>query len=395
MDTRRSLRHSHLFSFLFVLVGLCCSCLTLAQTSGISATVIGTFREPWAFAFLPDGRGLVTEKSGALKLVTGKNESYNISGVPEVAYLGPGKGQGGLGDVVLHPNYAQNHLVYISYAEPGTGDLSGAAVARGRLELTANGGTLTNLEVIWRQTPKVTGNGHYSHRIAFDAAGYLWISSGERQKFTPAQQMDTNLGKILRLNDDGTVPSDNPFVSQGGVAGQIWSLGHRNILGLAFDANGQLWDVEMGPQGGDELNRIVRGENYGWPVVSNGRNYDSATDDIPDHSTRPDFMAPVLSTPDSVVVSPSNLMFYNGSMFPDWQGDAFISGLTHGTLSRIEFTGNTAREAQRWRLSTRVRSVEQGPDGSIWLLEDGTTQSIQGMPATNGMGRLVRISRTP
>ncbi len=357
-------------------LALCCCNVVLAQSQGVTATVMGSFNEPWAIDFLPDGRALVTEKAGALKLVAGQNLIYDITGEPTVAY----GGQGGLGDVELHPDFAQNQFVYISYAEAGTGG-RGAAVARARLNLTATGGTLTEMVVIWRQVPKVAGTGHYSHRIAFDDAGYLWISSGERQQATPAQQMDTNLGKILRLNADGSVPSDNPFAGTGGVAAQIWSLGHRNILGLAFDELGRLWDVEMGPQGGDEFNLIVRGENYGWPVVSNGRNYGSAVDDIPNHSTRPDFEAPMASTGDSVVVSPSSLMFYSGSHFPDWQGDAFISGLTHRTLSRIEFTSvDRVREAQRWSFPVRVRAVEQGPEGGIWLLEDG-----------NG-GRLVRYT---
>jgi len=345
-----------------------CADFALAQNNGVTATIMGRFNEPWAFTFLPDGRALVTEKPGALKLLAAQDQIYDISGVPAVAY----GGQGGLGDVVLHPNFAGNQLVYISYAEAGTGGTTGAVVARARLQLTATGGALSDLEVVWRQTPKVVGQGHYSHRIAFDAAGMLWISSGERQQFTPAQQMDTNLGKIIRLRDDGSVPADNPFATMGGVTAQIWTLGHRNVLGLAFDSAGRLWDVEMGPQGGDELNLIVRGANYGWPLVSNGRNYNSPTDDIPNHSTRPDFAAPAASTPDSTVVSPSNLMFYSGSQFPDWQGDAFISGLTYGTLSRIEFNGTNAHEAQRWRFAgTRVRSVEQGPEGGIWLLEDG------------------------
>ncbi len=334
-----------------------------AQSEGITVSIMGQFREPWALEFLPDGRALVTEKPGALKLLAGQNEIYDVAGVPVVAY----GGQGGLGDVVLHPDFARNQLVYLSYAERGTGNTAGAAVARARLELTSRGGMLVGLQVIWRQWPKVAGTGHYSHRIAFDAAGYLWISSGDRQQMTPAQQMDTNLGKILRLNDDGSVPADNPFVHLGGIGAQIWSLGHRNVLGLAFDGIGRLWEVEMGPQGGDELNLILRGDNYGWPVVSNGNHYDGR--DIPDHPTRPEFRAPVLFA--NPVISPSSLMFYSGSHFPDWQGNAFISGLTFGTVSRIEFNSvDNAREAQRFYFNTRVRAVEQGPEGGIWVLED-------------------------
>jgi glucose/arabinose dehydrogenase len=372
-DFTRCSRH---FAFVTTLCALCCAQPVLAQSTGVTETVMGTFNEPWALEFLPDGRALVTEKGGALKLLAGQNQIYDISGEPAVAY----GGQGGLGDVVLHPNFASNQLVYLSYAESGTGG-TGAAVARARLQLTGTGGTLSQLTVIWRQVPKVSGMGHYSHRIAFDANGYLWISSGERQQATPAQQMDNNLGKILRLHDDGSVPADNPFANLGGVAAQIWSLGHRNVLGLAFDELGRLWDVEMGPQGGDELNLIVRGENYGWPVVSNGRNYNSPVDDIPDHHTRPEFRSPILATGDSVVVSPSSLLFYSGSEFPEWRGNAFVSGLTHHTVSRIEFPSvDSAREAQRWTFPVRVRAVEQGPEGGVWLLEDG-----------NG-GRLIRYT---
>lgn len=364
------MRRSHPRTFAFAAVlALCSSHMALAQNNGVTATVMGTFNEPWAIEFLPDGRALVTEKSGALKLLAAQNQVYDITGEPLVAY----GGQGGLGDIVLHPDFATNQLVYISYAEAGSNDTRGAAVARARLDLTATGGTLSDLQVVWRQVPKTSGTGHYSHRIAFDGAGYLWISSGERQLATPAQQMDTNLGKIVRLNADGSVPGDNPFANMGGVAAEIWSLGHRNVLGLAFDELGRLWDVEMGPQGGDELNLIVRGENYGWPLVSNGRNYNSPVDDIPDHSTTSQYRAPMGSTGDSRVISPSSLMFYNGSQFPDWQGDAFISGLTNRTVSRIEFTSvDSLREAQRWTFPMRVRAVEQGPEGGIWLLEDGS-----------------------
>jgi glucose/arabinose dehydrogenase len=195
----------------------------------------------------------------------------------------------------------------------------------------------------------------------------MWISSGERERGPRAQQMDTNLGKIVRLYDDGSVPPDNPFVHLGGIAAEIWSLGHRNVLGLAFDGFGRLWAVEMGPAGGDELNLIFRGDNYGWPIVSEGFTYGGV--DIPDHYTHPEFRPPALSA--SPVVSPSSIIFYTGSHFPEWQGNAFISGLTRHTVSRIEFpTMDSAREAQRFHFGARVRAVEQGPEGGIWLLED-------------------------
>lgn len=283
--------------------------------------------------------------------------------MPEVAY----QGQGGLGDVVLHPDFEENGWVYLSYAEAGDGDTRGAAVARAKLELDENGGgRLADLQVIWRQVPKVTGAGHYGHRIAFDKDNYLWITSGERQKFDPAQDMESNLGKIVRLHDDGSVPKDNPFSDKGGVTAQIWSLGHRNPLGLAFDAQGRLWNHEMGPQGGDELNLVEHGGNYGYPVVSQGDHYDGKP--IPDHEERPEFKEPVITWVPSI--SPAGFVIYSGSEFPEWQGNGFIGGLASQLLVRVEFDGTTAREAARYDMGARIREVEQGPDGALWILED-------------------------
>lgn len=327
------------------------------------ATPVATFDEPWAMTFLPDGRLLVTEKEGRLLVVTqGGEKSSPVTGVPEVDY----GGQGGFGDVVLHPDFATNGIVYLSYVEAGEGDVRGAAVMRAKLTLTDDGGTLSEQQVIWRQDPKVTDRGHFGHRLAFSDDGYLFISSGERQKFTPAQDMQQNLGKIVRLNDDGTVPDDNPFAEQGGVTAQIWSLGHRNPLGLAFDPEGRLWELEMGPQGGDELNLIVRGENYGYPIVSNGDHYDGR--EIPDHDTRPEFEAPKVYWVPSI--SPAGLIFYTGDQFPEWQGDAFIGALGAEALVRIDVDGETASKGDRFDMGKRIREVEQGPNGAIWLLED-------------------------
>jgi aldose sugar dehydrogenase len=346
--------------------------------SPFATTPVAEFNEPWAMAFLPDGRLLVTEKRGALKLYSFETkQAGEVTGLPAVEYAG----QGGFGDVVLHPNFAANGLVYLSYAEAGERSMAGAAVARARLALnTAGGGALEGVSVIWRQNPKVDGRGHYGHRIAFGPDGFLYISSGERQKFTPAQDLQQNLGKIVRLNDDGSVPADNPFVERGGVTAQIWSLGHRNPLGLAFDAQGRLWNVEMGPMGGDELNLVQRGANYGYPLVSNGDHYGGAN--IPDHDTRPDLAAPAAFW--NPVISPSSLLFYSGSEFPDWQGDALIGGLSSTSIVRIEFgAGGTAREAARYRMPQRMRALEQGPDGAIWALEDGRG------------GRLLKLTAAP
>ena len=366
-----------------LLTAACATALLVVSTSGCNAqerpglpfqvVAAGQFKEPWAMAFLPDGRLLVSEKKGALKLVSlavtpadatpGKNQVGDISGIPEVDY----GGQGGFGDVVLHPRFANNGWIYISYAEAGEGDTRGGVVARAKLALDdEGGGALSDLQVIWRQVPKVSGRGHYGHRIAFGPDGKLWITSSERQKFDPAQDMQSNLGKIIRLNDDGSVPADNPFAEQGGVAAQVWSLGHRNALGLAFDAQGRLWEQEMGPKGGDELNLIERGKNYGYPIVSNGDHYDGKV--IPDHDTRPEFAAPKVSW--NPVISPAGLMIYSGDRFPQWKGDAFIGGLSSKSLVRIEFDGTNAREAARYDMGERIREVEQGPDGGLWLLED-------------------------
>lgn len=343
--------------------------LTLMACAGATGeqpfeiTEVARFDEPWAMAFLPDGRLLVTEKRGRLLLVGQDGEkSGPIGGVPEVDY----GGQGGFGDVALHPDFADNGVIYVSFAEAGDNNTRGAAIARGKLALDGNGGELTGLEVIWRQVPKVTGRGHYAHRLLFDESGYLWVSSGERQKFDPSQDMRSNMGKILRLNDDGSPAAGNPFAEQGGVTAEIWSLGHRNPLGIAFDPAGQLWNVEMGPKGGDELNRVLRGADYGYPTVSNGDHYNGR--DIPDHDTRPEFEAPkVWWTP---VISPGDLMIYSADLFADWQGDGFVAGLSAEALIRIEFDGEDAREAERYDMGRRIRAVEQGPDGAIWVLED-------------------------
>lgn len=324
---------------------------------------VATFNEPWAMTFLPDGRLLVTEKRGRLYVVTQEGEkSRAVEEVPNVDY----RGQGGLGDVILHPDFANNGLIYLSYAESGVGDVRGAAVARGRLVMANDRPRLERVEVIWRQNPKVTDDGHYGHRMAFDADGYLFISSGERQKFDPAQQMTGNLGKIVRLNDDGAVPADNPFADRGDVTAQIWSLGHRNPLGLAFDGSGRLWNSEMGPLHGDELNLVVKGRNYGYPIVSEGDHYSG--EKIPVHDTRPEFEAPKVAWVPTI--APAGMIFYSGALFPKWRGSVLIAGLASRAIIRVEIDGDKAREAERFDLGARIREVEQGPAGAVWVLED-------------------------
>ena len=335
--------------------------------------VIDTFQEPWALSEMPDGRFLLSEKKGTLLIINEAGErSLRVAGVPQVVFWG----QGGFGDVQVHPDFENNGLVYMSYVEAGVGDTRGAAVARGRLDESGRRPALQDVEVIWRQYPKQVGYGHYGHRIAFDDDGYLWISSGDRQKFTPSQDMQSNIGKILRLNDDGSIPEDNPFVDyyetdafvdDEGVYPQIWSLGHRNPLGMDFDLDGRLWEIEMGPAGGDELNLIERGENYGYPVVSNGEHYDERP--IPDHDTRPEFAEPAIWwTP---VISPGDLMVYRGDAFPEWKGNALVAGLSSRAIIRIQLNDDgSAEELERFPMDYRIRSLAQDADGNVWVVED-------------------------
>lgn len=344
--------------------------------------VIADFENPWAMAILP-GRGgrmaLVTDRGGTLYLIDTVNAARTaVVGTPTVSFAG----QGGLGDVIIHPDFARNGMVYLSWAEEGPSG-KGAAVGRGRLIADGATARLEGFETIWRATPFVSGNGHFGHRIAFGPDGMLYISTGDRQKFEPAQDMAQSLGKIIRLHPDGWVPADNPFVAQGGVAAQIWALGVRNPLGIAFDDAGRLWEVEMGPMGGDELNLITRGANYGYPTVSNGRHYpgDRGGADIPDHSASDGFVAPRLWwTP---VISPGGMMIYRGSAFPQWRGDAFVAALSGQGLVRVDLDGANARHGDRWALGARIRVVAEGPDGAIWLLEDSRNGS---------QGRLLRLS---
>ncbi|MFK8043715.1 PQQ-dependent sugar dehydrogenase [Congregibacter sp.] len=351
-----------------------------------TVTEVSQFDEPWSVAEMPDGQLLVTETKGNLIIVDDKGEqSRPVAGVPDIAF----GGQGGLGDVVLHPDFAENGIVYLSYAEAGVGDTRGAAVARGVLDASGRRPSLSDVEVIWRQYPKLSGYGHYGHRMLFDDEGYLWITSGDRQKFTTAQDMQSNSGKVLRLNDDGSVPDDNPFVDyysenprvgRGGVYPEIWSLGHRNVLGLALGLDGRLWEIEMGPAGGDELNLIERGANYGYPEVSNGDHYDGR--EMPDHDTRPEFNKPALWwTP---VISPGDMLIYRGDAFADWKGSALIAGLSSRAIVRVELGDDgSATEVERFDMGARIRSVQESADGSIWVLEDDYGDSN---------GRLLRLT---
>jgi glucose/arabinose dehydrogenase len=341
-----------------------------SEAPPFQVATLAQFDQPWAMALLPGGRqALITEKPGRLKLWTIGGAAIDVAGVPQVDY----GGQGGLGDVIIHPDFATNNNVYLSWAEAGEGDRRGAAVGRGRLVVEGGAARLDGFEVIWRQQPKMTGRGHYAHRLLFSPDGrHLFVSNGDRQHFDPAQDMSASLGKIVRLNPDGSVPEDNPFAGQGEVASQIWTLGHRNPLGIAFAPDGRLWEVEMGPAGGDEMNLVVRGRNYGYPIVSNGDHYDGRP--IPDHSTRPDFEAPKVTW--NPVISPGAMIIYDGEMFPQWRGDALIAGLSSEALIRVDIDGDSAREANRWPMDSRIREIVQAADGSLYVLQDGEEASL-------------------
>lgn len=343
-----------------------------AETKSDNASVqfkteeMASFNEPWAMTFLPGDsvKALITEKSGKLMLYEVGGEAIEVSGVPKVDY----GGQGGLGDVVLSPNFAQDSMVYLSWAEAGSNNTRGAVVGMAKLNMDG-APKLENMKVIWTQFPKVTGRGHYSHRIVFSPDGkYLFIGSGERQKFAPSQDMDSNMGKIVRLYPDGSIPADNPFYTAGNeVRSQIWSLGHRNILGMAFDSEGQLWNQEMGPLHGDEVNLVKPKANFGYPIVSNGDHYSG--DDIPDHSEGDGFDAPkVFWNP---TIAPSSLIAYTGDMFPEWKGSLMLGGLAGQSLIRLKINGEELSKADEWPMDARIREVEQGPDGALWILQDG------------------------
>ena len=352
--------------------------VTGSEGGRLEGKVVSEFNKPWAMSFIDSDNLMITTKVGKLWLVNSSGEKSLVSGTPKV-FAG---GQGGLGDVVLHPNYATNKLIYISYiASDNSGKTRYASVIRGTLEMS-NTPQLKNIETIWKQSPARSGKGHFSHRIAFGLNGTqharkIFITSGDRQEQTPAQKWDMALGKIIRLNEDGTIPTNNPFQDKGDLAKTFWTIGHRNALGIAFAKNGQLWAHEMGPRHGDELNLIIAGKNYGWPIVSEGNHYSGAK--IPIHETRPEFMAPKLYWVPTV--APSGLVFYEGDEFSEWKGNAFIGGLKSKALVRIGFNNGKPFEAERFSWSKRVREVEIDNKGAIWVLEDGSS------------GRLIKFTK--
>ena len=355
---------------------------------------VATFDSPFAIAFLPDGSALVTEKAGALKLWRQGQPVANVSGVPRVK----AGGQGGLLDVAISPGFANDRLVYLTYSEPSANGGSGLSMARGTLSGTGGTLQLTGVNRLWHD-PQGGKGGQFGGIIAFAPDGQsLFLSSGERQRFTPAQDPSQPLGRILHLTLDGQPAPGNPFRDKVGATtteitdppentgtalsargrpyvwngpnrtpAETWSSGHRNPYGLVFDAAGRLWESEMGPKGGDELNLILPGRNYGWPKVSNGSNYDGTP--IPDHKPGDGFEAPKLWWNPSI--SPGGLMIYKGRKWPEWRGDAFLPALSGEALIRVHLSGETATKSDQWDMGDRIRDVAEAPDGNIYLLGDG------------------------
>jgi len=340
-----------------------------ASGQPFTTTEVATFNYPWAMAFLP-GSGLpmtkmalVTEKGGQLWLLdTATGKKQQVSGVPSVV----DEGQGGLGDVVVHPEFAGNQRVYLSFAEAGPDGTSGAALGYGRLILGQGEPRLDGFKVIWRQTPKVSGAGHFGHRLVFAKDGTMFLSSSDRQKMTPAQDLGSDLGKIVHLTAEGQ-PIPGPWASRGERTASYYSMGHRNVLGLDFAPDGRLWSSEMGPKGGDEVNLIVAGRNYGWPRASYGSHYSG--EDIPDDHAGQKFEEPKVWWNPSI--SPGGLMIYTGDLFPQWKGDALIPALSGEALIRVDIDGDKASKGDQWSMNARIRAVDQGPRGEVYLLQDG------------------------
>jgi glucose/arabinose dehydrogenase len=362
---------------------------------------VTTLNLPWRIAFLPDGRMLITEKVGGMVLVTQQGAKTPVANVPASYY----RGQGGMLGVFLSPHYAKDHSVYLTYSEPGDGG-SSLALAKAKLKLTGDTASLEGLKVIWRDGERGDG-GQFGAQIAFSPdAKYLYLTVGDRQRMTPAQDPNQPLGKILRLTLDGKPAKGNPMAGKVGTPtvpvieppanteaaktapvirtytfpggknltpSETWSSGHRTPYGLAFAPDGRLWEVEHGPKGGDELNLIEPDKNYGWPLVSYATNYDGVP--IPSPDTRADLTKPVIYwTP---IIAPGNLIFYNGAMFPQWKGSALVSGLATKTINRITFDDKGgATPAERWDVGHRIRDIEVGPDGSLWMIEDTRTGGL-------------------
>jgi glucose/arabinose dehydrogenase len=341
-------------------------------------TLADSLDHPWGVAVLPDGRLLITERAGQLRILDMRDTSLSapVEGLPElIAY-----GQGGLLDVVLHPDFAENGYVYLSYSDPGRDSMASSAFGRGRWV----DDRIEDFEELFVQDYKLKAPNHFGGRMVFDGRGHLFFTMGDRYQFGPAQELSNHLGTVVRVHDDGSVPDDNPFVGVDTAKAEIFSYGNRNIQSAAIDpATGTLWVAEMGPMGGDEFNAIQSGRNYGWPVVSWGDDYDG--DDIPEPPTHPEFEDAAIHW--SPTISPSGLIFYTGDMFPEWRGSALIGGLTASGIVRVAVDGTEAREVERIPLVVRVRDVEQAPDGSLYVLTDADNGKVLHLRLLEGGAR--------
>lgn len=334
-------------------------------------TLTSELKFPWGIAFLPDGRILVTEREGNIRIIKdGKLLDENITGVPAVY----ANGQGGLLDIQLHPNYGENGWIYLSYAKPGEGG-GGTTIARAKL----NGNTLTNLEELFSAQPFTKSEVHFGCRIAFDGKGYMFFSSGERGKMENAQDLGNHLGKILRLHDDGRVPTDNPFVNTAGAKPEIWSYGHRNPQGLVYDADTEtLWDHEHGPKGGDELNKVEKGKNYGWPKITFGINYDGSS--ITDKTAMEGMEQPITYWVPSI--APCGMARITSDKFPNWKNNLLIGALAHQLIARVEIeNGNYVSQEKLLQKVARVRAVAQSPDGFIYVATESPGMLLKLAPA--------------
>jgi glucose/arabinose dehydrogenase len=344
---------------------------TPASTPGVvkAETVARGLEHPWGLAFLPDGSMLVTERPGRLRRVDRSGGlSDPLAGVPEVV----ARGQGGLLDVALDPRFAENRLVYLSYAEPGAGGTAGTAVARGRL----GEGRLEDVRVIYQQQPKVAGGNHFGSRLVFSRDGTLFVTQGDRFAYRErAQDLSAGMGKVVRINPDGSVPRDNPFVGRPDARPEIWSYGHRNVQSAALDPQtGQLWTVEHGARGGDELNHPEAGKNYGWPVITYGVDYSGAK--IGEGTAKAGLEQPVYYW--DPVIAPAGMAFYTGDALPGWKGSILIGSLRPGALVRLTMENGRVVREERYlgELNQRIRDVRQGPDGLVYLLTDQSDGQI-------------------
>ncbi|MGH7830062.1 MAG: PQQ-dependent sugar dehydrogenase [Candidatus Binatia bacterium] len=331
-------------------------------------TVAKGLEHPWGLEFLPDNRMLVTERPGRLRIAGRDGRlSEPLAGVPKVY----ASGQGGLLDVALSPGFSEDRLVYLSFAEPGEGG-AGTAVARGRLGDRG----LEETRVVWHQQPKVSGGNHFGSRIVFRPDGTLFVTLGDRYAYRDkAQDLSVTLGKVVRINPDGSAPRDNPFVGREGARAEIWSYGHRNVQAATLHPQtGELWTVEHGARGGDELNRVLAGKNYGWPVITYGVDYTFMK--IGEGTAKPGMEQPVYYW--DPVIAPSGMTFYSGDMFPDWKGNILIGSLNPGLLVRLAMKdGKVAREERYLGdLGERIRDVRQAADGSLYLLTDSRNGRI-------------------